>query len=932
MLVGPPGCGKTTLALALLRQSREDGFTPHIITKMEKLDSASTDLSVTRGQTVLLMDGTLGRVRVDRQQHDLWSEKWPSLMDLVEKGQCRLIIILYTHVLRELRELEGSADSPMSDRSMIMQVGNELDTELRKQMLNSHLEKLHLNPDEHDDLVKTILQTDRSGRGFPWCCHHLVKHWPHSRDLAVFSVPEETLALLLKEMVSHVSHYRLFAAVLALIMRGFHNFLHTPQLTESQPSRTWLMEMLNFQSQSTYLSHAQSVQAELINLGFDAFSDDLLAEYADILQGSILAEDGENFASRTMYNAAALALGRSFRLPTMFKACDVKFLVQHVRTKLAFSGVNGVRETKLAIIVGLPTCCSVSRPVQTTPKDLKALLEKVCAEIISGHLPEICQHPSLQCPEFLLALEQYCQTQNTSVQQVVSVLDPLHSLPLVYWSLFSRCHTLTQWCLKHMTQTKSGMKLLSFQILLASAVFEQMAGESSCRLQPWLEDILTSEYLSYKTDVVELPLLGRGQCLTQETLVYHDLVTGMTLSQRRLHYLCCPSLPFPSDVITIQVTGEKMMVKVRDSRQWYLAYRLLTDRESHRKDQEGNTLLHLAADIGDLDIIQLALKSGDSLLQENYQGKTAYQVAERRRGLLWQRDKRRVYDYFNAVVRGDELMMKTLLCHNIRLEDRDNHGNTGLHVACWDSSPLQSTLCLIQYGADVNAGNSQRSTPLHTASMCGHREKALSLIQHGAHVNAEGGLDQSTPLHNASLRGHNETVLCLIQHGADVNTTDWLQSTPLHNACREGRHQTALCLIQQGAHVNAQDRLQTTPLHRACKSGHQETTLCLLQHGADVNSRTQYEFTPLYEACTNGHHQTALCLIQHGADINAVAPWRSLLENIPLVRNVVPFFRRDDNGTTRMWTPLDWARHCHHGESSKIIQLLLQHGATSNIM
>ena len=29
---------------------------------------------------------------------------------------------------------------------------------------------------------------------------------------------------------------------------------------------------------------------------------------------------------------------------------------------------------------------------------------------MSGHLPEICQHPSPQCPEFLLALEDYCLT------------------------------------------------------------------------------------------------------------------------------------------------------------------------------------------------------------------------------------------------------------------------------------------------------------------------------------------------------------------------------------------------------------------------------------------------------------------------------------------------------------------------------------------
>ena len=204
------------------------------------------------------------------------------------------------------------------------------------------------------------------------------------------------------------------AAVLALTMRGFHDFLHRPG--QAQP--------------------------ELTRLGFDAFSDDQLAEYADVLRDSILTENGKNFARRVLYDAAALALGRSFRLPTMLKACDLTFLVQHVWVKPLAAHVSRGAEPKLCIVVGLFACTSASRPVRTTLEDLRSLLDRVYGEMTSGHLPEISQHPSLQRSEFLKSLKKYCQAHSHSVQRLIHVVDPVHGLPLVYWSVFNQSDTL----------------------------------------------------------------------------------------------------------------------------------------------------------------------------------------------------------------------------------------------------------------------------------------------------------------------------------------------------------------------------------------------------------------------------------------------------------------------------------------------------------
>ena len=897
VLCGPPGCGKTTLANALLRECREDGFNPYIISRLEKWDE---DVAV--GKSAALLDCTLGTVRVDRQQYDLWRRMRPAVMAKVDKGYCRLIIALYPHVLQEVRELEGGTDSPLREDCLLVQVGKGLDRRARKKMLRFHLQKLSLETAELKELTQTILQTDRSGRGFPWCCRYLVKHWQCSKDPAIFCAPEETQALLLKDMVAHDTHGKHFAAVLALTMQGFHGFLNTPG----------------------------RVTPVLKHLGFGKHSDDDdLAAYADVLRGSILTKTGEGFSSRVLYDAAALAVGRSFRLPTMLRACDVAFLVQHLHTTVVPAEKGAKRARKLIITVGLFACSCVSRPIETTPTDLQSLTEKVCEEILSGRLPEICQHPSLQCPQFLLALEDYCQTHSGhhSVQQLVSVLDPDHHLPLVYWSVFNRCDTLTVWCVRQMRQTESGLKLLSAPVLLACAVFDRLVGNSTSRLKPLLQGALPSKHFSYSTDRVELPLLGRGRCLTAESRDYHDAITGRGPGQRTLSCLCNPALTVPCWVASVQVSGEKVKVQVRDRGQWYLLQSLLSDREVNVKDQKGNTLLHLAIDRGDWDIIRRVVESGGSLLEKNGQGKTAYQLAERRRGQQRQWGDDRGYDYLYAIRAGDHVTVKTLLCQDVSVRDKDrcgdtglheacragqtdiadlliqlgadvniknDHGNTGLHVAC-SAGQTDIADLLIQLGADVNIKSDHGNTGLHEACSAGQKDIADLLIQQGADVNIKNN-DHHTPLyyayqssspslvsllvkggsevsrvHQTVLQGDADALRTLIQQGADVNQQDpSMKCSLLHVACLMGHRDLVTCLVQQGAHVSAVDGGSCTPLHLACGQGDTQIVQYLVTQGAGVNVVNSDKATPLHIACSKGLTEIANYLITQGADVNVV--------------------------------------------------------------
>ncbi|WP_353275368.1 ankyrin repeat domain-containing protein [Wolbachia endosymbiont (group A) of Pipizella viduata] len=83
---------------------------------------------------------------------------------------------------------------------------------------------------------------------------------------------------------------------------------------------------------------------------------------------------------------------------------------------------------------------------------------------------------------------------------------------------------------------------------------------------------------------------------------------------------------------------------------------------------------------------------------------------------------------------------------------------------------------------------------LHSAAKNGHADVVNALIQNGANVNAEDNF-KSTPLHNAARNGHIDTVKVLIAKRADVNAKDIDGYTPLHWATRNGHTEIVRILI-----------------------------------------------------------------------------------------------------------------------------------------
>jgi ankyrin repeat protein len=208
---------------------------------------------------------------------------------------------------------------------------------------------------------------------------------------------------------------------------------------------------------------------------------------------------------------------------------------------------------------------------------------------------------------------------------------------------------------------------------------------------------------------------------------------------------------------------------------------------------------------------------------------------------------------------------------------------TPLHTACSSSSnsgSLEVLNLLLERGADGNACNKWRETPLLIAANNGHHAAVNALLDHGADPSlcSEAGWSALT---FAAHKGYNDIVTLLLKAGAPVNVrvTEDL-STPLHKACAGGKlgHLSAVKqLLENGADVHALNKWRETPLLTAANHGQGDAVEALLKHGADPCKCTDTGWSPLSIAAYKGHDDVVRLLLEEGAPTEEADPTLSAL-------------------------------------------------------
>lgn len=309
------------------------------------------------------------------------------------------------------------------------------------------------------------------------------------------------------------------------------------------------------------------------------------------------------------------------------------------------------------------------------------------------------------------------------------------------------------------------------------------------------------------------------------------------------------------------------------------------DADPNQANLEGETALMVAARQGDLATARLLLEHGaDVNAKEQWGGQNA---------LMW------------ASAQSQPEMMKLLIAAGANL---DEHGAARL----WDRRIMNEPR-----PKDMNKGG---FNPLLYAARQGCIECVQVLAEAGADLNATDP-DRISPLNLALINLHFDTAAALIEAGADVNQWDLFGRAPLYNALDlhtlpvGGRtdipsedkltgYDVAKMLLERGANPNMQLKVRppyrnavfdrgsdnvlaegATPLIRAARAADVESVELLLEHGALVDLPNARGHTPLLivagidwpSAPTRGRYkteeqsiETIKVLLEHGADINAV--------------------------------------------------------------
>jgi cytohesin len=204
-----------------------------------------------------------------------------------------------------------------------------------------------------------------------------------------------------------------------------------------------------------------------------------------------------------------------------------------------------------------------------------------------------------------------------------------------------------------------------------------------------------------------------------------------------------------------------------------------------------------------------------------------------------------------AAEHGNVNLVEKLLSLGHPADPENEMGFTPLHIA----SSIDVKRVLLTAGANVNAFDEDGLTPLHTAAQQGAREEMELLLSFGASVSAltKKGLtvlDVALLYEKSSDSTVLQTTKFLLDHGLGANDRNETGCSTLHYACIGLRVDAAMLLIKKGADVNSKDSVGGTPL-RGVLNGHVskatvDVLSLLVDHGADLNSKDYEGFTALH--------------------------------------------------------------------------------------
>uniref|UniRef100_A0A8C7ZPJ3 Ankyrin repeat and sterile alpha motif domain containing 1B n=1 Tax=Oryzias sinensis TaxID=183150 RepID=A0A8C7ZPJ3_9TELE len=220
---------------------------------------------------------------------------------------------------------------------------------------------------------------------------------------------------------------------------------------------------------------------------------------------------------------------------------------------------------------------------------------------------------------------------------------------------------------------------------------------------------------------------------------------------------------------------------------------------------------------------------------------------------------------------------------NVTVVDKLLSGKKGILGSGSASIPLPNLLSMWK-GLNVNCTDSSGYTPLHHASLNGHRDVVLKLLQFEASTNVADSKGCS-PLHLAAWRGDVDIVRILIHHGPShcrVNQQNHERETALHCAAQYGHSEVVSVLLQELTDPTMRNNRQETPLDLAALYGRLQVVRMLVNAHPNLMTGHTRLHTPLHLAARNGHYSTIQTLLDAAMEVNCVTENGSALHEAAL--------------------------------------------------
>ncbi len=256
-------------------------------------------------------------------------------------------------------------------------------------------------------------------------------------------------------------------------------------------------------------------------------------------------------------------------------------------------------------------------------------------------------------------------------------------------------------------------------------------------------------------------------------------------------------------------------------------------------NEQGETLLHLAAKEGDKMLNELLIKAGADLEIVDSEGRTPLHL---------------------AVISNNVEAIKVFIKANVVVDVVDIYGKTPLHYV--SGNPYIDGL-LVDAGADIKfilinkSYFKELTDKLDNASLY-YIAQRFNKVNDVDYVE-----DDSTMLMYAAVDGFTNLIKVLLELGADVNILGHDGETAIFGTAANGNTEDNELLVNAGADLTiATYHLAETPLHQAVECENVDAVKVFLKAGADIDALDIDGTTPL-DLARNGKNHEIIKLLEN---------------------------------------------------------------------